>query len=237
MLGNDIVDLSDPETSCGGQHSRFDERVFSVRERAALGRSSDPKRARWVLWAVKESAFKGVSRVEPETVFSPARFAVDFGSQLQGSQLQGSQRLDSQLPGSIQGSVAYRDKRYRATVELDRDCIHAIVSDDSPPTRTVWGTQRIAESGAHENSTASQRVRALAISRLAARLGIDRADLSIERSGRIPHLLHRGVRLPAALSLSHHGSYVGFACRLASGSISGVDTLAHSPLLARASQR
>lgn len=225
MLGNDIVDLKDPETSCGGQHPRFDERVFSARERAALLRSPDRQRVRWVLWAVKESAFKGLIQTQPETVFSPARFVVDLGSQIQDSQLHDSRLLDSRLPGSIQGSVTYRDKRYRATVELDRDHIHAIVSDDSPPNRTLWGSLRIADRGAAQNSTASRRVRALAIDRIAARLGFNRADLSIERNGRIPHLVHRGVRLLATLSLSHHGSYVGFACRMASWSIATTDRL------------
>ena len=65
MLGNDIVDLADPETSWGGQHPRFDQRVFTSCERAALLRSPDPQRTRWVLWAVKESAFKGARRARP----------------------------------------------------------------------------------------------------------------------------------------------------------------------------
>ncbi|MFP8879118.1 MAG: 4'-phosphopantetheinyl transferase superfamily protein [Myxococcota bacterium] len=199
MLGNDIVDLADPESSCGGQHPRFDRRVFSRCERAALSQSPDPTRARWVLWAVKESAFKGLRRARPDTVFSPVRFVVD---------------LDSQL----RGSVTYRDTRYSATVEMDRDCVHAIVSDDSAPAGTLWGSRRITD-----DSIASQQVRALALDRIADRLGIDRSDLSIDRVGRIPHLVHRGERTMATLSLSHHGSYVGFACRLAPWSVATAD--------------
>jgi phosphopantetheinyl transferase (holo-ACP synthase) len=210
MLGNDIVDLADPETSCGGQHPRFDRRVFTMYERAALSRSPDPTRARWILWAVKESAFKGLRRAQPETVFSPARFAV---------------ALDSQL----QGSVTYRDKRYRATVEMDRDCVHAIVSDDRAPDSMLWESRRIADStiaNATPSTVASQQVRALALVRIADRIGIDRSDLSIECVGRIPHLIHRGERTMATLSLSHHGSYVGFACRLAPWSLAIADLVA-----------
>ena len=37
MLGNDIIDLGDPETRPGARHPRFDARVFTREERAALG--------------------------------------------------------------------------------------------------------------------------------------------------------------------------------------------------------
>ena len=194
MLGNDIVDLADPETSRGGQHPRFDERVFASCERAALARSSDPTRLRWMLWAVKESAFKGLRRTQPGTVLSPVQFVVD---------------LDSQL----HGTGSYRDQHYCASVELDRDCVHAIVSDDLTRAGTLWGSRRVAD-GTVADIAASQQARSLALDRISARLGIDRSELGIERVGRIPHLLHRGACTLATLSLSHHGSYVSFACQL-----------------------
>jgi phosphopantetheinyl transferase (holo-ACP synthase) len=211
MLGNDVVDLADPETACGGQHPRFDARVFASGERAAIAQSSDPVRTRWILWAVKESAFKGVRRTRPETVFSPAQFVVG---------------LDSQL----RGTVRYRDERYFAIVEANRDFVHAIVSDDHMLTDTLWGSRQI-EDGADTDAVAdttratlaSRQARALALDRISAQTGIDRSELSIERDGRIPQLAHRGVCTPTTLSLSHHGSYVSFGCRLTPWSGAAVD--------------
>ncbi len=201
MLGNDIVDLADPETRSGGQHPRFDERVFAQSERAVLARNSDPTRMRWILWAVKESAYKALRRMRPGTVFSPPRFVVD---------------LDPQLDGTVTVGNEY----CRAHVEIDGACVHAIATVDSTRAWTLWGSQRISHpsirssrDNAAVDGNASQRARELALEQIASRLEINRSELDIERSGRIPHLLHRGARTTATLSLAHHGSHVGFACR------------------------
>ena len=45
MLGNDVVDLADPETRRAALHPRFDARAFAPRERAALAAASDRQRA------------------------------------------------------------------------------------------------------------------------------------------------------------------------------------------------
>ena len=56
MVGNDVVDLRDPESAAETLHPRFDKRVFSVREREAMAESRDAARLRWKFWAAKESA-------------------------------------------------------------------------------------------------------------------------------------------------------------------------------------
>jgi hypothetical protein len=58
----------------------------------------------------------------------------------------------------------------------------------------------------------SQAVRRFAIASIAAGLGVSTSDLRIEKINRIPQLIVAGEAAPVALSLSHHGSYVGFAC-------------------------
>ena len=84
MIGNDVVDLRDPETRPGAQHARFDARVFAASERLALERSRDAGRLRWILWAAKESAFKAARRCDPATVFAPSHFVVELGEGLRG---------------------------------------------------------------------------------------------------------------------------------------------------------
>jgi hypothetical protein len=76
MLGNDVVDLWDPETRPGAAHPRFDVRVFDPTELAALARSRAPNQLRWVLWAAKEAAYKAAKRMDPTTLLSPRRFVV-----------------------------------------------------------------------------------------------------------------------------------------------------------------
>jgi len=189
MLGNDIVDLSDPEAAAGAQHERFDRRVFAPRELARLADCPQPARLRWTLWAAKESAYKAARREHPATVFAPSEFVVD-------------------LDGAI-GSVTHRETRYAARIEFVGDCVHAVVAIGSEPAWTIWEAAEMREAQ-------SRGVRALAVERIAARLRVDRVDLRIEPVARAPRLLFRGEPTNATLSLAHHGRYVGFACRFPS---------------------
>ena len=78
VLGNDVVDLVDPETRIDGLHTRFEERVFTSGERAALATSRSPHVLRWALWAGTESAYKALKRLEPELVFAPRELEVQL---------------------------------------------------------------------------------------------------------------------------------------------------------------
>ncbi len=68
MIGNDVVDLADPEATEKGLNPRFDERVFSFIERRQLGASKERHLLRWTMWAAKESAYKLAKRSDPQTI-------------------------------------------------------------------------------------------------------------------------------------------------------------------------
>ena len=75
MVGDDVVDLGDPEARA--VHPRFDARVFGTAERALLAASREPECLRWVLWAAKEAAWKLAAKRGPRPIFSPVGFAVE----------------------------------------------------------------------------------------------------------------------------------------------------------------
>ena len=79
-VGNDIVDLRDPETRPGALHPRFDARVFTPAERERIGPDEQGHRMRWLMWAAKESAYKAAKKLDPRTVFSPSRFEVELSA-------------------------------------------------------------------------------------------------------------------------------------------------------------
>jgi phosphopantetheine--protein transferase-like protein len=62
LVGNDVVDLSNPRVSGKEKDARFLDRVFSADERRVIGESSDPSLELWGMWAAKEAAFKIVSK-------------------------------------------------------------------------------------------------------------------------------------------------------------------------------
>lgn len=194
MLGNDVIDLADPETWPGACHPRFEQRVFTSAERAAIAASPRPALARWVHWAAKESAYKAARRHAAATVFAPRRFAVELAG------------------GS--GAVRHGADRFRLRVRLLGDAVHAVAWE---PAATGLLVADVARVGAAVTPAAlSAAVRALAVRTIAAALGVADAHLTVTRAaGAPPCLLRDGHPERAVLSLSHHGHLVAFACLLA----------------------
>jgi hypothetical protein len=181
------VDLGDPEVRPGAPHPRFDARVFTPQERAALAASTAPNRLRWALWAAKEAGYKLARKLDPKTPFSPRRFAV---------------RLDALLGGRVEwpGGAA------RVEVRARGEALHATATDGAAAARRLVRGVALLDAGGDP----SRAARELALRRTAERLGLAPAELRVEQRGRIP-CLRRGARR-LDLSLSHHGRLVAFAC-------------------------
>jgi len=192
MLGNDVVDLSDPETRPGARHPRFDARVFTREERAALAAAPDPERLRWSLWAAKEAAYKCLKKLAPETAFSPVRFAVRLGADGTGTVEAGGRRL-------------------RAALYREGDALHAVVTDAADPQVGVLRALAELPAEAGAEGGASQAVRALAREAAAAELDCHPGELAIVLEGRLPRLRRRGGLPTLDLSLSHHGRFLAAA--------------------------
>jgi hypothetical protein len=192
MIGNDIVDLADPETSFGACHPRFDHRVFAPAELAWLGKTRSRVRMRWILWSAKEAAYKAARQACSTLVFSPSRFVVS-------------------LDRMLNGSVRYGDRCWNVRIQLDGDCVHAVVTTPKFHSDAIWGVRRLA---AGKSLDPSAEVRKFATAEIATRLDLAVSQLRIVCSDRVPRLVV-GDRQPLAdLSLSHHGSFVGFACQI-----------------------
>lgn len=205
MIGNDVVDLGDPEAQVASLHPRFDERVFDEEERAAFA-GSDTAWRRWAFWSAKEAAYKLARRRCPNTIFSPRGFSV---------RLVGFDPLDDP-DESLRGRVCW-DARARdavADVEIHREgaLVHAVAWDERcPEGDVIRAVAPLSEDEGRDPRGASFAARRLAIQTLATRMQIDSSELSVVRVGRLPELRRDGLCMPFDLSLSHHGRYVGFA--------------------------
>lgn len=62
MIGNDVVDLVAAETESNWQRKGFLQKMFSLDEQQIILSSDNPKIMVWVLWSMKESAYKIVNR-------------------------------------------------------------------------------------------------------------------------------------------------------------------------------
>jgi phosphopantetheinyl transferase (holo-ACP synthase) len=188
MIGNDVIDLRDPETRGESIHPRFDERVLAPSERRWLAGREEPERDRWALWAAKEAAFKAARRIDASTPFFPARFVVEWEE------------------GARQARVTHGADRFDVVLDVSDDAIHAVASlVAAAPAPIVAKAARVV---ADDLSSAARR---LAVVTVCARLGRD--SFRVGMNGRLPELLEADEP-PIPLSLSHHGRVVGFAAVL-----------------------
>jgi phosphopantetheine--protein transferase-like protein len=192
-VGNDVVDLADPETRLEGLHPRFESRVFSDAERAALAASPSRHRLHWAFWAAKESAYKALKRVQPGLVFSPRELEVTLA-------------LPDGASGRAAGRVCRGNEGLDLEVRFDGDSVHAVACSRGT------GAWRILSAVAETREDASLAVRRLATTALAAALDIEPGALRIV--SRPPEVWSSDHPLEAVLSLSHHGRFVAFACAL-----------------------
>lgn len=221
VVGNDVVDLQDSSTCGKHTDQRFTARVLADGERAALSASSDPAVELWAVWAAKEAAYKVASKLRGEPpVFVHAAFRVTWTEA-------GADRWT--------GRVAHEELELPVEVVRSGAVVHAVaVSEEGgevpwvgvellDTAREDWParleelrsrfTPREADA-VHSLPSAAVRIRARAA--LATTLGAEEADVEIVcdpgvTGRRPPRAFLMGRPAPADVSLSHHGSWIGWA--------------------------
>lgn len=91
-IGNDIVDLTSPDSIGKSRDRRFIARVFTPEEQERIDRSESPDTTLWMFWAAKESAFKAVSKLKPGLSFIHRAYIVTLPLN------EGSQKLATSRP-------------------------------------------------------------------------------------------------------------------------------------------
>ena len=62
MIGNDIVDLELAAVQSNWRRKGFLEKVFTASEREIISSGEDPDLTVWLLWSMKEAAYKAHQR-------------------------------------------------------------------------------------------------------------------------------------------------------------------------------
>lgn len=196
-VGNDVVDLRDPDTGRDAIHPRFDIRVFTEDERRWIAEALRPVRLRWTMWAAKESAFKAAAKLQPGIPFHPRRFAVRL--------LENADAARAEVIHQVAG-------RFDVWIEEARDWVHAVARPaDDPGSAPPRSALSFLEGASRDASAAGQRVRELALRAVAPLIPAEGHELSIVTEDGIPTLRRDGAPLPVDLSLSHHGRLVACA--------------------------
>jgi hypothetical protein len=212
-VGNDVVDLKEPE-NCGkcGDH-RFVARVFTAEERTQIAGAGPSDRLLWSFWAAKEAAYKAVSREDPGVCSIPRRYRV----LLDGDPLSAAGLDAGGSQGCLAGRVITPVGEVALRIAVTEDYVHALVAESAAGLARV--VSRVDQAGAAEpGSDPSTFVRRQLLREMARFLECPIEELAIrkEPSGSgAPSAFLRGQPLAAEISLSHDGRFAAFALRFA----------------------
>lgn len=211
--GNDIVALKAIDIARTKQPN-FYKKILSLSEKELFDQQFSGKipfeNFVWLLWSVKESAYKYLQRITPKLVFSPTRTII---SQLELPTSSSPIKLEGRdfAQGTVcKGSVAVGDHHLFFRSIITEDFIFSVINDTGDFKNIYWGIQLAGSSEPEEQSKA---VRAFLNTKL--NILFPNENLEIRKSPHgYPVTIKDGVEFPVVVSLGHHDRYVGYSLRV-----------------------
>jgi phosphopantetheinyl transferase (holo-ACP synthase) len=204
-LGNDIVDLADPDSDLSSYRSSFVDRVLHPSEKSYFeGPEFIASKEKfqilfWSIWSLKEAAYKALKRCLPQLIFSPAKFSVSRNLSdinFENFHLTGSVTHQNQfIHGIVYGnqSMEQRDNRKYLGVRINH--LNDFNEDTPNPSRLV------------RRHLSDELMKICAKSSL---------TFEIIEKNNIPSLMLGNQCFP--ISYSHHGNFIASSFYLELGS-------------------
>jgi len=128
MLGNDIVDLDLAKIQSNWRRKNYLDKIFNAEEKLLVTSAEKPDVMVWLLWSMKESAYKIYNRKTNKRLFNPFAFQCTilvFNNKI------------------AQGFVKYNTSQVLTSSEIKTGFIHTIATDEIlfPKKIKVWASQ------------------------------------------------------------------------------------------------
>src|SRR6185312_7282273 len=211
--GNDIVSLNAvniPRTL----QPRFYSKILCATEIAVYseaGLTQIPfERYVWLLWSIKESAYKFLQRHNPGLVFSPTKFIVTglyIPATNSPALMEGAGFEDEQV---YKSTITFASKTLYSRSLINEDFIFSIVNHEDHFENIFWGIRSMDSS---EPARQSADVRSFLMDKLNGLVPYNNLSISKDQHG-CPMLMRGTQELNIPVSLTHHGYYVAYSCRL-----------------------
>ncbi|WP_293898246.1 MULTISPECIES: 4'-phosphopantetheinyl transferase family protein [unclassified Sphingobacterium] len=111
MIGNDIVDLVRSRKDSNWRRRGFINKIFSENEQLLIANSDDQEIVVWLLWSMKEAAYKIWNRETGSRKYAPIRLLCSFVERSCGTAV---------------GEVVCEENRYYTKTIVGADFIHTI---------------------------------------------------------------------------------------------------------------
>lgn len=83
MIGNDIVDIKQSRLESNWQRKGFVQKIFTTQEHLLISNAQNPETMIWMLWSMKEAAYKIYNRKTKLRRYIPQQFVCTITSQNQ----------------------------------------------------------------------------------------------------------------------------------------------------------
>ncbi|MBO0932984.1 4'-phosphopantetheinyl transferase family protein [Fibrella aquatilis] len=215
-LGNDLVCLTALRRHDPDHAARFRQKVLTPHEQQLVVGAPQPDRLLWLLWSLKEAAYKYCQQQQPSLTFVATRFGL-LSSPTVPAPLPATHWRDhgfDHLPATTTCLQTPLGIAYGRTVGTPT-CLMSVVAGSLAALETVhWEIRRAGSAPAQQ----SAQVRQAAANRFRAEWGLlPGVRLTFEKNkhsawgsgGPVLHLNNQPQ--PCAISFSHDAQYVAYA--------------------------
>lgn len=200
MIGNDIVDLDAARQESNWNRPRFLDKVFAKDEQCYLDTTPDKAVAVWLLWSMKESAYKIISRYEQRRFFAP--------KQMVTSQVSSGDTFGYDL---VIGQVNYGDYTLYTKSTITDSYIHTIAQSnikEEPLAINCFCIDHDSYKSQHQ--VTQQHL----LDEYAALTDSTVENLAIRKDAtKVPHLYQHNEKQMVMITTSHHGHYGSYVLK------------------------
>ena len=186
MIGNDIVDLNLASIESNWQRKGFLDKVFTKKEQILILNTSDAFKMVWLLWSMKESAYKVYVQQYEQRFFAPKKLACD-------------------LVNASNGLVVINKSTYKTQSVITNDCIYTTATPLVSTKKTINNCFSINEATVKNQSKLAYHQLKKTIANMQ---GISYKELYIEKTkAGVPKLYQNETIINIPFSITHHGNY------------------------------
>ena len=189
MIGNDIVDLKLASIPVASRINRFLEKSFSSREQALILESEDFWRTAWLMWSMKESAYKIYIQQGGEHFFNPVK-------------------IECFLFSGYNGTAELNGNNYSTKSIIHEEYIYTTACSDINQRYKSECFELRQATYEHQHRTVQQEL----IKAYSSVSEVVLEDIAmIKNRAGVPRINVDGKVQPCAVSITHHGRYCGYA--------------------------
>lgn len=122
MIGNDVVDILLARQQSNWKRTGFVEKIFTQEEKVHIKSAENPELYVWVLWSMKEAAYKIYNRATGVRAFIPHQLSCTINTFFQKS---------------CTGSVTCNGNSYLTKTEIVNGIIHTVAVQQSVEDKNV----------------------------------------------------------------------------------------------------